>query len=795
MAIKNLGKVVPEKGVDYFTDEDIQSLNIPTKTSELTNDSSYVTETYVKNQIANAQLGGNGGEVDLSGYATKDELPTKTSDLTNDSGFMTSYTETDPTVPSHVKAITQDDINNWNNNSGNNSGNNSVSSDLLETIPANNLIDFDNLETSFVDKDGNTITGTFTNYIKLGLNKRYVTNLSYTQFYLFDENKTHLSTSTYINSPQVITGNGGYLLVKLGSNYSNVLFLEGTDIEAYKPAHSVLKSEYRNNKWFGKKWLCIGDSITTDTGIYATNGYAKLIARELGMTLTNIAVSGKVMKDGYDWLDECSTDFDLITVMLGTNNQGYNCALGSLNDEYYTAGTYDSNSSFYAQTQLMYEKLHAKYPKSIIIFITPVKRTSTSTEVSNNDEGYQINSLGFTTEKYKDVVIDVCNYYSVPYIDIFQTVDPRTESNRELYFMNVNDGTHPNDLAHALYIAPVIKDGILKQTPYYFNDWAVDNEPIIPDEPEEVYYSITRSLTNASSTSSLSTVKEGNSHTETVSANSGYTLNTVKVTMGGTDVTSSVYSDGVINITSVVGDVVITVTTTQESTGGEDVGEPVLLHSYSGTPVSVIYNDTEYTMLEDLSNNLDLLDNSYFNALHGVTPNNGKYSSDRKYNASDFIIEPDTSFSIKITNLNRKTNYFTQTSVFNTGAISGVNVTNYTETNRSRGRFHVDVVAPEGSTSVYGTGHTGLKYFSGNTTTMTQLRGAPKFANNETHNITITFDATSLKLKMYQDSELALDETLNTTLHFDGLCLANITSSGYMTFEKLEIYKGIIEDV
>lgn len=89
---------------------------IPAKTSQLQNDSLYATETYVKNQIANAQLGG-GGEVDLSGYATKDEIPTKVSQLTNDSGFITSYTEVDPTVPDYVKAITQADINKWNNNS------------------------------------------------------------------------------------------------------------------------------------------------------------------------------------------------------------------------------------------------------------------------------------------------------------------------------------------------------------------------------------------------------------------------------------------------------------------------------------------------------------------------------------------------------------------------------------------------------------------------------------------------------------------------------------------------------
>ena len=54
-------------------------------------------------------------QIDLSGYAKKTEIPTKVSQLENDSGFITGYTETDPTVPSHVKAITSTDISNWNN--------------------------------------------------------------------------------------------------------------------------------------------------------------------------------------------------------------------------------------------------------------------------------------------------------------------------------------------------------------------------------------------------------------------------------------------------------------------------------------------------------------------------------------------------------------------------------------------------------------------------------------------------------------------------------------------------------
>lgn len=61
-----------------------------------------------KNGIWEEVTGGSSSEnVDLTGYATKEELPTKTSQLQNDSGYLTSYTETDPTVPDWAKASTK----------------------------------------------------------------------------------------------------------------------------------------------------------------------------------------------------------------------------------------------------------------------------------------------------------------------------------------------------------------------------------------------------------------------------------------------------------------------------------------------------------------------------------------------------------------------------------------------------------------------------------------------------------------------------------------------------------------
>ena len=94
---------------------------VPTKLSELVNDSSYIT-TYTEtdpvwnsekvNYYTKTEIDGKNYLTEhqsladyvktealttaLTTYAKKTELPTKLSELTNDSGFITTYTETDP---------------------------------------------------------------------------------------------------------------------------------------------------------------------------------------------------------------------------------------------------------------------------------------------------------------------------------------------------------------------------------------------------------------------------------------------------------------------------------------------------------------------------------------------------------------------------------------------------------------------------------------------------------------------------------------------------------------------------
>lgn len=95
-------------------------------------------------------------------------------------------------------------------------------------------------------------------------------------------------------------------------------------------------------------------------------------------------------------------------------------------------------------------------------------------------------------------------------------------------------------------------------------------EPIATNSGTDtpITHSISKYLTNVSSSNEVSTVSDGESYTTTLTVNSGYTLTggTVKVTMGGTDITASAYSNGKVTISSVTGNIVITATAVAEQT-------------------------------------------------------------------------------------------------------------------------------------------------------------------------------------------------------------------------------------
>ena len=89
-------------------------------------------------------------------------------------------------------------------------------------------------------------------------------------------------------------------------------------------------------------------------------------------------------------------------------------------------------------------------------------------------------------------------------------------------------------------------------------------------------YTVTNNLVNCTNSNTATSVNEGSPYSATVTPNSGYELMNIAISIGGTNVTSTVYTyqngNAVINIPNVTGNVVITIQATATSSGGETGG-------------------------------------------------------------------------------------------------------------------------------------------------------------------------------------------------------------------------------
>ena len=129
----------------------------------------------------------------------------------------------------------------------------------------------------------------------------------------------------------------------------------------------------------------------------------------------------------------------------------------------------------------------------------------------------------------------------------------------------------------------------LEQVDKWVNALPAQETPVNPN-PEVKTYAITNTLTNCATSNSNSTITEGTAYAATISASTGYTLDgaTVSVKMGGADITASAYSNGKISISSVTGNIVVTITAVKIVSGYTN-----LVKTSTDTDGSV-YNGTGY---------------------------------------------------------------------------------------------------------------------------------------------------------------------------------------------------------
>lgn len=789
---------------------DLVKVDVPTKVSQLENDKNYInsipdeyitedelslkkfaTETFVTNKIAEAEL--SGGDVDLSGYATKDELnakvdkvkgksliddteitrlasvtnyddteiknqinskadktdiPSKLSELENDKNYissipseyitetelnnkkyltsvpseyktktendslyqpkgnyLTSYTESDPTVPSHVKSIKESDITKWNNKSEFSGNYNDLTNKpTIPTVPTN-ISAFNNDKGYLTSVPSEYITETelgAKNYATKGelhshSNKSVLDNTTasyttaektklaglknYDDTALRNEVNTKTTEADVMN---IINDDGipdywqSYLedrISKIKSNQDKAgkdcfSFIVMTDMhfgqnQKQSPTLAKKIAEECNIKYI----LNLGD--VTNRGAWNTkeqietefkqiNDFLKPISSKMLQTQGNHDGSYGATLNGttypynytpeelyeriyrrtslidnthfdatgtayyvddtsrkvryivlnshcnkYVLNDDGSAKYNNMTTFRFTQSQYdflYNEALKDLTDDWLVivASHVPINNSY--DTKFGASGAGATGDHSIMrSFLGAYKNKKTykvtwggtATETNPYDaisldvdfSSYKGKLLGyFAGHSHNDYLYDTANW-GIPMIitrcdgfneNLGTLLDERkagtvTEQSFDVFTVNKN-----NEKIYATKIGAG-------------SDRIITFEGVLSDDNVKTY-TISNTLTNVTTNNTTAIIEENKSYNATLTVSEGCTLETVVITMGGTDITSSAYSNGVISISKVTGNIVITAIANPEE---EVIINQIPISKATSTSTD-IYNGTGY---------------------------------------------------------------------------------------------------------------------------------------------------------------------------------------------------------
>lgn len=196
----------------------------------------------------------------------------------------------------------------------------------------------------------------------------------------------------------------------------------------------------------------IGDSLS-DRSRGVTQWFDWIASRAGGMNLSLDCVSGRrLMQFPSDGL---SNQCDIICVFGGTNDFNSAHKLGTLD----TANT-DGKTTFYGAVYTLATELMTNYPKSVIIFITPLS-SAPAYNSAENYKWYEYPSMGGHTMKdFCDAIKEVCCYLHIPVVDLFENSGLNYNYDTDnIYF--VSDKLHLTDAGQEA-ISYVIEKKILE---------------------------------------------------------------------------------------------------------------------------------------------------------------------------------------------------------------------------------------------------------------------------------------------------------------------------------------------
>lgn len=197
-------------------------------------------------------------------------------------------------------------------------------------------------------------------------------------------------------------------------------------------------------KWEGKKWCCLGDSLT-EVNSTASKRYHDYIAEATGITVVNLGVGGTGYMNGSSSgsnpfrarVDSIPIDSDVITIFGSFNDLGETRPLGTETD----TGTDTIGGCINTTLDAIFERI----PLANLGIIAPTPWGSGMYPLDTNTSGLS----------YVELLKTICKRRGIPFLDLFHCslLRPWDADFRQLAYSNDLTGVHPDENGHKL-IAP-----------------------------------------------------------------------------------------------------------------------------------------------------------------------------------------------------------------------------------------------------------------------------------------------------------------------------------------------------
>lgn len=237
---------------------------------------------------------------------------------------------------------------------------------------------------------------------------------------------------------QNILGNGNIDIPGGGGLSGNA----GVEIGPEEPTDENVQYWIDTTPPFSKMKIgCLGDSITA--GVGASKTYVKWLQQDF-KTVVNYGVSGSCITTGANNIKsfctralEMAADLDAVIVFGGTNDLGHNANFGGENDDNSTDATI-----FKGAINTLITSLMDRYPEKPILMCFPTPRSYGG---YNNTTP---NQKGVTLEMIKNQIKARCEYYSMPYLDLYGQSGMNISYSSTQRNRYTSDGLHLNDKGH-----------------------------------------------------------------------------------------------------------------------------------------------------------------------------------------------------------------------------------------------------------------------------------------------------------------------------------------------------------